>query len=261
LIEYNLASPSGAPSGLWDVHTRIGGFAGSNLQLADCPTTPNVVATAGNINPNCIAAFMSMHVTAPSSGLYLENVWLWVADHDIEDKLVTQITVYAGRGLLIESTAGSIWGYGTAVEHHQFYQYQFSSTQECVFGQIQTETAYYQPNPDTLLPFPANAAYQDPVPSSGQSGWGLRVLNSKRIFVYGAGLYSFFDNYNVSCSQQATPGKCQSRIFSIENSSEISVYALNTIGATQMITVDNVDKALHTDNLGVFPDSIILARY
>ena len=41
-----------------------------------------------------------MHITKPSSGLYLENVWLWVADHDIEDPQLRQITIYAGRGLL-----------------------------------------------------------------------------------------------------------------------------------------------------------------
>jgi glucan 1,3-beta-glucosidase len=31
LIEYNLASSAKNPSGLWDVHIRVGGFAGSNL--------------------------------------------------------------------------------------------------------------------------------------------------------------------------------------------------------------------------------------
>jgi hypothetical protein len=28
-------------------------------------------------------------------------------------------------------------------------------------------------------------------------GWGLRVLDSKSIVVYGAGLYSFFNNYST----------------------------------------------------------------
>lgn len=118
LIEWNLAAPASSPGGMWDVHARIGGFAGSNLQLANCPTTNTTTATASNINENCIAAFMSMHVTPSASGLYLENVWLWTADHDVEDPNVTQITVYTGRGLYVESTAGTIWLYGTAVEHH-----------------------------------------------------------------------------------------------------------------------------------------------
>lgn len=70
LIEWNLASSSGSPSGMWDVHTRIGGFAGSNLQLSECPVTKTSTA----INTACIAAYMSMHVTTSATGLYLENV-------------------------------------------------------------------------------------------------------------------------------------------------------------------------------------------
>ncbi|KAK3063140.1 hypothetical protein LTR53_019042, partial [Teratosphaeriaceae sp. CCFEE 6253] len=103
LFEYNLNSPSSSPSGIWDVHARVGGFAGSNLQLADCPTTPTVNVTADNLDQDCIAAFMSMHLTKTSSGLYLENVWIWVADHDVEDPQLRQITIYAGRGLLDQS--------------------------------------------------------------------------------------------------------------------------------------------------------------
>ena len=30
-------------------------------------------------------------------------------------------------------------------------------------GQIQTETAYYQPNPDATIPFPEDIALNDPV--------------------------------------------------------------------------------------------------
>jgi len=52
---------------------------------------------------------MLMHVTSSASNLYMENVWLWTADHDIDSSDNTQITVYAGRGLYIESTAGTFW--------------------------------------------------------------------------------------------------------------------------------------------------------
>lgn len=102
LIEWNLASPGGSPSGMWDVHTRIGGFAGSNLQVAQCPTNAAVSA-------NCMAAFMSMHVTPSASNLYMENNWFWTADHDIDSAANTQISVYSGRGLLIDSGNGNIW--------------------------------------------------------------------------------------------------------------------------------------------------------
>lgn len=71
LIEWNL-NTSGTPSGMWDVHVRVGGFKGSNLQVAQCPVTASSTA----VNDNCIAAYMSMHITAGASGLYMENVSL-----------------------------------------------------------------------------------------------------------------------------------------------------------------------------------------
>lgn len=81
LIEYNLASPDcncdPEPAGMWDVHIRIGGFAGSNLQVEQCSTTQNQTNV---IKVNCIAAYMGMHITASAANLYMENNWFWVAE-------------------------------------------------------------------------------------------------------------------------------------------------------------------------------------
>jgi glucan 1,3-beta-glucosidase len=52
---------------------------------------------------------MMMHITPSASGLYLENVWHWTADHDLDDPALVRITVYSGRGLYVESEKGSIW--------------------------------------------------------------------------------------------------------------------------------------------------------
>ncbi|KAH8601293.1 glycoside hydrolase family 55 protein [Bisporella sp. PMI_857] len=261
LIQWNLASPTASPSGMWDVHTRIGGFAGSGLQLADCPKTPEIAITKDNLVTKCIAAFMSMHVTASATGLYLENVWLWVADHDVEDATVRQITIYAGRGLLIESTLGGIWLVGTSVEHHVLYEYQLSKTQNIFLGQIQTETAYYQPNPDATIPFAPVTTYHDPVFAKGQSGWGLRIVDSKEIYVYGAGLYSFFSNYSTDCSTAAgNTQTCQSAIFSVESSQSVRVYNLNTIGTTNMLSIDGVVSAPYASNNNGFVNTIALFK-
>ena len=43
------------------------------------------------------------HVTSNASA-YIENAWLWTADHDIGDPKTTQINIFVARGLLIEST-------------------------------------------------------------------------------------------------------------------------------------------------------------
>lgn len=272
LMEYNLGTYSEEPAGMWDVHTRIGGFAGSELQTEQCEKTPNVTVTANNLKQDCIAAYMSIHVTKFASGLYMENNWLWVADHDLDDarNKNTQIDIYAGRGLHIESINGRLWLYGTAVEHHVKYEYQFVDTRDIFMGQIQTETAYYQPNPDALIPFPEDKALSDPVftPSTNSSvnaasGWGLRIVRSNNILGYGVGLYSFFDNYSTNCSAIGAGARCQTRILSIEGyalSHDINLYNLNTVGSTQMITRDNVDLASNAENNSTFVDTINVFR-
>ncbi|KAF2826412.1 exo-beta-1,3-glucanase-like protein [Ophiobolus disseminans] len=267
LMEYNLFTLDEEPAGMWDVHTRIGGFAGSKLQTEKCEKTPNVTITATNLVQECIAAYMSIHITKWAAGLYMENNWLWTADHDLDDARNnnTQITIYAGRGLHIESLQGRLWLYGTAVEHHVKYEYQFVDTREIFMGQIQTETAYYQPNPDSSIPFPVDVALNDPVfnTSATSSGWGLRILRSNTILGYGVGLYSFFDNYSTNCSAVDAGARCQKRIFSIEGdrlSYNINLYNLNTVGSTQMITRDGVDLASNVDNNSTFVDTINVFR-
>ena len=116
------------------------------------------------------------------------------------------------------------------------------------------------PTPDASnQPYGSSAAYSDPTYSSGDSAWGLRVLNSKNVMIYGGGLYSFFRNYDVSCSSpDAANGNrnCQQRIFSIEGASSVQAFALSEVGVQSMITVDGVDKALWSDNLSVYPNTI-----
>lgn len=50
----------------------------------------------------------------------------------------------------IESTTGTFWLYGTAVEHHTLYQYQLANTKDIFMGQIQTETPYVHPSPSPV---------------------------------------------------------------------------------------------------------------
>ncbi|PSS03376.1 exo-beta-1,3-glucanase-like protein [Coniella lustricola] len=260
LIEYNLKAPAGTPSGFWDVHARIGGFDGSQLQVAQClkdPGSSTVVAA-------CIAAYMALHATAQSGGLYLENTWFWAADHDIDDASDTQITVYSGRGMFIESTTGPFWLVGTAVEHHVLYQYQFADTTNIFASQLQTETPYFQPLPNALVPFTANATLQDPTfDCDGVSGncdeaWGLRILSSSDIFIYGANHYSWFNNYEQDCSTFATNENCQARIIRLQGTlSNINMYSVNTIGSTSMIDNDGTEVASWADNKGVYQSNII----
>jgi glucan 1,3-beta-glucosidase len=70
-------------------------------------------------------------------------------------------------------------------------------------GQIQTETAYWQPNPNATVPFKQNPMINDPVfPNSSftapdvpgvqipnADGWGLRAVDST-LFLYGVGEFT-----------------------------------------------------------------------
>ncbi|KAK3367323.1 pectate lyase superfamily protein-domain-containing protein [Lasiosphaeria ovina] len=322
LIEYNLNTPAagadecsagGRPSGLWDVHVRVGGFAGSGLQLADCPTTPD---KTNFVDLDCVAAYMSIHITKTAANLYVENSWLWVADHDLEDYNSTQISVFAGRGLLVEGSR--VWLVATAVEHHALYQYQLVNASDVWMGQIQTETPYYQPNPPAPYPFyqrntdlwdpdfdvdcrgytgydgsdiaaaAAAAALTGPPPPCAMA-WGLRVLGSRNVVVFGAGLYSFFHNYNTTCSTTASGESCQARIFSVgpfpvevtvsetgsesggnatatavvveRDSAAVGVYNLNTVGSVSMVTREGADLAFWHENFATFASTLAVFRF
>lgn len=122
LIEWNLAEPfsSQTKSGMWDVHFRIGGAAGTKLQSDNCARTPNVTTAA---DPKCEAAFLLLHITKSARSVYIEHSWYWSADHDLDRKNHGQINIYNRRGVLVESQ-GPVWLYGTSSEHHQLYNYQ-----------------------------------------------------------------------------------------------------------------------------------------
>ncbi|KAK4180482.1 family 55 putative glycoside hydrolase [Triangularia setosa] len=290
-IQYNLKTPTlggkvtadTPPSGLWDVHVRIGGFGGSKLQVADCPITPNITNI---IEPACIAGYMSMHITPSAGNLYMENNWLWVADHDIEDWNQTRIDVFVGRGLLMEGS--NIWLVGNAVEHHALYQYQLVNVTGVWMGQIQTETPYYQPNPQAPYPFTqVNTDLYDPdfiadCPTTSAStvdllpgdppcamAWALRILASKDVMVFGAGLYSFFNNYSTNCSTNSAGENCQARIFSVQDgtgtglagsTTGLQVYNLNTIGSVSMLTNKGEDMAIWNQTIATYASTVGIFR-
>ncbi|KAM0271938.1 hypothetical protein ACHAQH_008876 [Verticillium albo-atrum] len=284
ILEFNLRSVAGThkPSGMWDVHIRVGGFAGTDLVLEQCPTYPNKTVP---IDPSCFAAWGSMHITRSAAGLLMENCWVWVADHDLEDPQYRQITLFAGRGVLVESEEGRLWFHASSSEHHVLYQYLFHRTRNVYMGQIQTETPYFQPNPPATEPFPALRAYHDPdfakecakprgdpnVPCA--MAWGLKIEASKDIKIYGAGLYSFFNDYSTACCQIGAGARCQQRIFDIGgshgacpygnstrgvigSSTGVEVYNLNIVGTRAMITRNGADIASYDDNIAGFTAGI-----
>ncbi|KAL6705632.1 hypothetical protein ACN47E_006579 [Coniothyrium glycines] len=244
LMEWNINAEKGQ-AGLWDVHFRVGGFAGTKLQSSNCKKNPD---TPHEPNPECVGSFMQLHITKSSNG-YFENVWLWTADHELDQDDHAQIDIYNGRGMLVESQ-GPVWLVGTASEHSQLQQYQMSGAKDIWFGTIQTETPYYQPNP--VGPFKVNTKFFDPDLSAQNmtSAWGLRITDgSDSIWNYGSGTYSFFSNYDQVCVANQN---CQENINEIENSTNVNIFGLSTKASVNMITSNGVGLAKDADNRSNF---------
>ena len=254
LMEWNVQESAPGSCGLWDCHFRIGGTAGTHLQQDTCQGN---VTGSFQFNPDCSGAFLLLHLTQTSTA-YIENVWLWVADHELDMAQHNQTNIFNGRGMLIESQ-GPAWLYGTSVEHSQLYNYQVSNAQSIFMGAIQTETAYMQSMPNALNGgFTPNPAYGDPnfadcTDDFCRKTWGLRIVDSEDIFMYGGGLYSFFDNYSQDCLLTES---CQTNMVDIECSTGVYLFGLNTKASTNMVSVNGQSAALQSDNANWFCQTI-----
>ncbi|KAL8804895.1 MAG: hypothetical protein Q9182_002297 [Xanthomendoza sp. 2 TL-2023] len=251
LVEWNVRGGSGQV-GMWDVHFRIGGTAGTDLQSNKCKKNPSAVhATA---NQDCEGAFLLLHVTGKAS-IYLENNWFWVADHELDLADHSQIDLYSGRGVLIESKEGPVWLYGTSSEHNVLYNYQVAHAKNVYMAVIQSETPYSQSNPDATTPFSTNTRYHDPdfshcTTAGCKKSWGLRVVASSEIHVFGAGLYSFFDNYSQDCLATES---CQESMVSLECGNQNTyLWGLSTKAATHQVTIDGKGVVNQKDNRSNF---------
>lgn len=250
MIEWNLESEQGK-SGMWDSHVRIGGSLGTELDSINCPTSQQE-----NPKPECQGVFLMFHATSSAKGIYCENTWFWVADHDLDTNSPRQISIYSGRGVLIEAP-GPTWFWGTASEHSIFYNYQFKDAGAFFGGFMQTETPYMQPVPLAPKPFEFNSDYDDPTftvckNSSGdvpcQDAWGMRIWNSRDMLIYSTGMYSFFNNYKQLCTPEQN---CQENMIHIQNS-QVDMYAVSTKAAVNMIVDDDVGLVKDADHRSNF---------
>ncbi|KAJ9605855.1 hypothetical protein H2200_009704 [Cladophialophora chaetospira] len=255
LMEWNVAQESQGSAGMWDVNFRVGGSAGTELQQDTCQAN---VTGSFQFKPECAGSFLMMHITQQASG-YFENCWFWVADHELDITTHNQTNIYNGRGLLVESQ-GPVWLYGTSSEHSQLYNYQFVNAQDIFMGAIQTETPYMQSSPDALGGgFPPNSGFSDPTFSDCTDGsckkaWGLRIVDSSDIHMYGGGLYSFFDNYIQACLDTES---CQENMVDIQCSQNISLIGLTTKASVNMVNVNGQPEAIGKDHENLFGQTLL----
>jgi len=255
LVEWNAKESSPGSAAMWDSHFRIGGARGSQLAASDCPKL------TGSVASKCIAGSMLMHLTSTSSA-YLENVWAWVADHDLDIIEQTQIDIYVARGILIESQ-GPTWLYGTASEHCVLYQYQLDNAKDLYMGMIQTESPYFQSTPKAPAPFtsavgkfPNDPTFSDCAASSVTCAvsWGLRILDSRNIYLYGGGLYSWFSKYTQTCLDTEN---CQDKIIETAGSTCLWFYNVVTKAAVEMISPQGGRAVPGTENHYGFGSTIM----
>jgi hypothetical protein len=245
LMEWNVHQSSQGSAAMWDSHFRVGGNAGSDLLLDDCPVQ------SGSIVEECMAASMLLHLTEESSGFF-DNVWVWVADHDLDDPAnadtsvgeggipmngAVEISVYAGRGVLIESQ-GPSWFWGCGSEHAQLYQWQLLGAREIFMGHVQTETPYYQSSPSSLEPFeiglwPSDPTFEDCSTDLCRKAWAMRILNSTDVYLYALGFYSFFEEYELGCAPEED---CQKSLIETNYAGKTWLYNIFTKGNHEIVS-------------------------
>ncbi|KAH7312687.1 hypothetical protein B0I35DRAFT_411378 [Stachybotrys elegans] len=183
---------------------------------------------------------------------FFDNIWIWVADHDLDDPAnanttvgpggipnnsAIEIAVYMAHGVLIESQ-GPSWFWGCASEHAQLYQWQLLDAKNIVIGHIQTETPYYQSDPDATDPYiigewPSDPTFLDCEDDLCKRAWALRILNSTDVFMYAMGFYSFFDNYRLGCAPQED---CQKSLIDTNYAGNTWLYNIFTKGNHEIIS-------------------------
>ncbi|KAL8787319.1 MAG: hypothetical protein Q9195_007814 [Heterodermia aff. obscurata] len=230
LLEVNMAGLHPGDVGFWNTHIRIGGAADSAVRTK----------CASPEASSCRAAFLLVHLTA-SSSTYIENMWAWTADHDLDDSgRNAKQSISTGRGMLIEATAGT-WLHGTAVEHNTLYQYNFHTARNVFVGLQQSETPYWQGSSSLLAPAPwiPSLAYGDPDFSNCggadercRMAWYNHIRDSSEVSIYGSAFWTFFDGGDGSCQQQ---GFCQKNACWVEGSEDFKWYNLNTHGVRDLV--------------------------
>ncbi len=120
---------------------------------------------------------------------------------------------------------------------------------------------YMQANPNALVPFTPNQAFNDPTYSTCttdlcRKSWGLRIIDSSDIYMYGGGLYSFFENYGQTCLETES---CQENMVSLEGGkSSVYLYGLSTKASTNQVTVDGRSAVSQADNRNNFCSTVAL---
>ncbi|KAH7355180.1 putative exo-beta-1,3-glucanase [Rhexocercosporidium sp. MPI-PUGE-AT-0058] len=242
LVQVNMAGSSPGDVGFWNSHFRVGGAAGSAVQTKCQAGIP------------CKAAFMLLHLSATSS-TYVEDMWGWTADHDLDGE--NNQLISTGRGLLLESQFGT-WLIGTAFEHHTLYQYNFVSAANVLVSMQQSETPYWQGTggpAQAPAPWTPSDSYSDPTFShcstddpNCRMAWYQRIVSGSNLYIYGSGFWTFFNNVG-DC--KGVNGTCQDNANEIVGSpTGLFWWNVNTRGCLNVLVDNGVVAQTQNNNPG-----------
>lgn len=242
LLQVNMAGFSQGDVGIWNSHFRVGGAAGSAVETK-CQNVPP-----------CKAAFLMLHLT-PTASVYIEDMWGWTADHDLDNNYNQLIST--GRGALVESTRGT-WLVGTAFEHNTLYQYNLVLAQNLFIGMQQSETPYWQGTggpAQAPAPWTPNLAFGDPTFSNCKTddpncrmAWYQRIVAGSDLYVYGSGFWTFFNDVGDCLGVNGT---CQNNAAEIVGDpNQLYWWNLNTRGCENLLIDDGVVLETQNNNPG-----------
>ncbi|KAK2590242.1 hypothetical protein QQS21_012073 [Conoideocrella luteorostrata] len=138
LVQINMAGNSPGDVAIWNSLIIVGGTAGSKGINDQC----------GDASNQCKGAFLGLHFTKSSSA-YVENTWVWVADHNSEGGGGCNI---AGKGgVLVQATKGT-WLHALGSEHWWLYQLNLWEAQNVFVSMLQAETNYDQGSQSPQFP-------------------------------------------------------------------------------------------------------------
>jgi len=243
LVEVNMASSQPGDVGFWNAHFRVGGAAGSVVETG-----------CTNVDTPCKAAFLLLHLT-PTTSAYIEDMWGWTADHDLDGE--NSQTIATGRGALVASQS-AVWLVGTAFEHNTLYQYNLVNAANVYIGMQQSETPYWQGVGSPALapaPWTPDARYDDPTFSNCdvddancRMAWYQRISSGHDLYVYGSGFWTFFNNLGACLG---VSGTCQTNAAELVNGPDrLFWWNLNTRGVLNLVIDEGQVLATMNNNLG-----------
>lgn len=246
LVEVNIAGSNPGDVAFWNSHFRVGGAADSLVETTSaCGSTPS----------GCMAAFLLLHLTSSSSA-YIEDMWGWTADHDLDGLTQAgQNTVSVGRGMLVEATKAT-WLHGVAFEHATLYQFNFLNAQNVFVAMQQCESPYWQGNGSPALapaPWTPSSTFGDPsfadcaaTDALCRMAWFMRISGGAHLFIYGSAFWVFYNGYmggDSSQDQGCQSTYCQLNAASVAGVTGLNWFNLQTHSSLNMV-VDGSGKVL-----------------